>query len=127
MEGKVGYVKVYGIIMLACACFILAVSLFIGASLNTITGVLLLALGVLFLVNPVIVYDDNGFRTKNALGITMRQYSLTDGSVEARDEDIYSNGNKLRLGKFVLSRSQWKAFYEHVSEVTGSNKGLGQE
>jgi hypothetical protein len=123
MEGKVGYIKAHGIIMLSCATFVLVVSLYIGASLNTFTGLLLLVLGILFLVNPVIVYNDTGFRTKNAIGRTMREYSLTDGSVEARDESIYVNGRKLRLGKFMLSRSQWNAFYAHVSEKTGSGKG----
>lgn len=118
MEGKVGYVKVYGIIMVACATFILAVSFIIGPNISTFTGALILVVGILFLVNPVIVYDDTGFRTKNGMGRTMREFSLTDGSVEARDEDIYVSGKKLRLSKFMLSRSQWNAFFEHVSERT---------
>ena len=123
MEGKVGYVKAVGIIMVACASLILAMSVIIGAGINTFTGVITLIVGILFLVNPVIVYDDTSFRTKNAMGRTMREYSLTDGNVEARDEAIYVNGKKLGMSKFILSGSQWNTFYEHVSKRTGSGKG----
>src|SRR4051812_33555327 len=76
MKERVTYHKAFGIIMIACSVFILGVSFLIGFSLNSITGAVLLLVGILYLNSAAVVYDKEELELKNLYGMTMKRYNF---------------------------------------------------
>lgn len=120
MEGKVTFAKALGIIFLICALFILFVSFSIGPSLNTITGVVLAVVAIVYMVNPVVTYDSSGFKTKNLWGMTLKTYTFSADKFDIRDRNIYVNGKKVRLSKGMLVQKEYQGLLDHVASNAGS-------
>lgn len=115
MSGKVTVIKVFGLVFLAFGLFILSVSFYIGPSLNTITGGLLSIMGILYLVNPIVTYDSNGFKIKNLFGMTLKPYTFSNDKMEIRDGKIYINDKKAKIAKSMLVKKEYQDMLEHIS------------
>jgi len=77
MEHRIRYNIAFPLIGLCASLFILAVSAKIGASLNTITGVIVLVVSVLQLLVPVVVVTADEIHLRNLFGMTLRRVSYT--------------------------------------------------
>ena len=121
MDKKVTYVKVLGILFLCCALFILFASLAIGPSLNTITGIMLLLISILYLVNPAVVYNDEAIMTKNLWGMTLKSYHFNKDNITVQNRDIYADGKKIRLSKGMLVSSEYQALLDHIQSKSPQN------
>jgi hypothetical protein len=84
----VKYKKVIAIFFMACSIPILWVSLLVGPSLNTLTGILLFALSILFLSRPIAVITPTTIEIKNMLGFTLKVYPYTPNSIEMTKSGI---------------------------------------
>ena len=102
--------------MLAGSLFILGVSFIIGFSLNTITGLLLLVVGILYLNGAALVYDKEELELKNLYGVTMKRYNFHTDRVEIRDGAIYVNDSKVRVGNAFLNRTELGQLHEFIEK-----------
>jgi hypothetical protein len=114
MKERVTYNKAFGIFLIAGSVFILGVSFVIGLSLNTLTGALLLVIGILYLNSAAVVYDKEEIELKNLYGVTMKRYNFHADKVELRDGAIYANDSKLRIGGAFLNRSELDRLHEFI-------------
>lgn len=106
--------KVFGIIFLVLASLILYISLLIGPSLSTISGLVLLVVSVLYLVSPAVVYSPAEIQLKNLLGMTLKKYSFESDTITVKDQRIYVNGSKINLAKGMLAKSEYNHLLQYI-------------
>jgi hypothetical protein len=116
MMEKVTYNKAFGIFLVVGALFIVGVSFVVGFSFNTLTGVLLLVMGILYLNNAALEYDKTELRMKNLYGGVVKRFSFQTDKIEMRDGAIYSNNNKIRVGGIFLNRSELKKLQDFIEK-----------
>jgi hypothetical protein len=116
VKEKITYNKVFGIFMIIVSLFILSVSFIIGLSLNTLTGGILLIMGILYLNGAAIEYDENEILLKNLYGGTVRTYSFQTDKIEMRDGAMYSNDSKIRVGSVFLNKSELSKLHELIEK-----------
>lgn len=114
MEFRVTFNKVFGIIFLVLASLILYISLLIGPSLSTISGLVLLVVSVLYLVSPAVVYSPAEIQLKNLLGMTLKKYSFESDTITVKDQRIYVNGSKINLAKGMLAKSEYNHLLQYI-------------
>ncbi len=121
MTEKVTFHKAFGISLIIGALFILSVSFLIGFSLNTITGAILLVVGILYLNNPAVEYDKDELRIKNLYGGTVKKYSFHADKVEVKDGTLYSNESKIRVAGAFLNKTELNQLHEFISKKEYQN------
>lgn len=114
MVKKVTYVKVLGYIFLVCAIFLLGTSIFIGPTLNTLGGLVILIFSLFYLANPAILYDDQEIRIKNVLGMTLRIYRFDRDKIAVEGDHIYVNGERLKCSRTILHQEEFVALLDHI-------------
>jgi hypothetical protein len=94
----VKYKKIYPIFMLSASLFILYVSLLVGFSVNTITGLVLLIISILMLTRPIAVITPNTIQMMNLMGMTVNNYhynheniAITNNSILVGNKKVISN------------------------------------
>jgi len=113
MEIKVGHNKVFAVIILACAGFILFVSFLIGPSLNLIVGFLNLFIGIQMLAKPFLVIGEREIQLKNLFGMTLRRFHYSSPSdLEMDGSILYVNHNGERRKVSRIS-----SFLHHAPDV----------
>ena len=115
MKEKVTYHKAFGISLIIGAVFILSVSFLIGISLNTLTGGILLIVGILYLNNAALEYDKDHLHIKNLYGSSVRKYSFHTDKIEIKDGSIYSNDNKVRISATFLNKTELNQLHNYIS------------
>ncbi|MFL5764398.1 MAG: hypothetical protein ACJ77K_10700 [Bacteroidia bacterium] len=121
MKERVTYNKAFGIFLIAGSVFILAVSFMIGFSINTITGAILLLVGILYLNGAAVIYNKEELELKNLYGSTMKRYNFHTDKVEIRDGAIYANGSKVRIGSMFLNRGELDRLHEFIEKKDYQN------
>lgn len=121
MEKKVTFIKIFGVLFLACSGFILFTSLAIGPSINTITGIILLLVSIFYLVNPALVYTDDELQVKNLMGMTLKRHSFINDKFTVDNRDIFINGKKLRIGKGMLVQKEYNELLTYIALKSGEN------
>ncbi|MCI5058347.1 MAG: hypothetical protein MRY83_19705 [Flavobacteriales bacterium] len=121
MNKKVRHQKWYGTIMVLAAGFILSVSFIYGASLNTITGILLLILGINYLSRPALEYNENEIISKSALGIS-KTYQLSGSTLSVTGGRVYINNRKLPLATFIIHKGDYKRFLDFLKTKIQNSK-----
>jgi hypothetical protein len=116
MLEKVTYNKAFGIFLIITSTFIIGVSFIIGFSLNTITGGILLLMGILYLNGAAIAYTDGELMLKNIYGGTVRTYSFKTDNITVKEGAMYSNDRKIRVGSAMLNKTELNKLHEFVSE-----------
>lgn len=91
----VKYKKVFPILMLSSSIFILYVSLVVGFSLNTITGIVLLTLSIFMLTRPIALITSDSIQMKNLLGMTLKVYYYTPDNIVITNNSIIINNKKV--------------------------------
>lgn len=115
MKEKVTYSKGFGISLIIGSLFILSVSFIIGFSLNTLTGGLLLVVGIMYLNNPAIEYDKDELQIKNIYGGTVKKYSFRADKIEIKDGSIYSNDSKVRVAGIFLNKTELNKLHDFIN------------
>jgi len=115
MKEKVTYHKAFGISLIVGAVFILSVSFLIGLSLNTLTGGILLIVGILYLNNAALEYDKDELHIKNLYGSSVRKYSFNTDKIEIKDGAIYSNDSKVRIAATFLNKTELNQLRAFIS------------
>lgn len=127
MEKRVTFKKIHGILFLCGAIFILGASFITGPSINTITGILILVIAILYLTNPAVVYNDDEMQQKNLFGITMKTYSFKNDKFSVQDDTIYVNGSKVRLSKSMLVTAEFDELLDHIRTKSGDSDMSGKK
>lgn len=96
MEHRIRFHVAFPIIGLCASVFILAVSTQIGASLNTITGVVLLLVSVLQFTVPVVVVTQDEFQMRNLFGMTLRRVPYTLDTIDVSERVPRVEGRRVR-------------------------------
>lgn len=115
MNQKVTFNKGFGIALIIASVFILSVSFLIGISLNTLTGAILLVLGICYLNNPALEYDKDELRIKNLYGGTVKKYSFHIDKIEVREGAMYANDNKIRVAGSFLNKTELTQLHEYIT------------
>lgn len=89
------YAKPVPIFMIMSSIFILGVSFLVGFSLNTITGLILLPLGVLMLTQPALILTPQQIVWRNMLGKTVKTIPFLPDEVEVVKNAVYVRGKKV--------------------------------
>jgi membrane-bound ClpP family serine protease len=114
---QVKYKKIFPILILVCSIFILCVSLLTGFTPNTITGLILLLLGLLMLTRTVAVITPNEIQMMNLLGMTVKVYSYTPDQIVVTNNSIYVNDKKVISGWWTdINIQEVKAFFLQIQE-----------
>ena len=127
MEKKVTFIKIFGVLFLACSGFILFTSIAIGPSINTITGVILLFVSIFYLVNPALVYTDDELQVKNLMGMTLKRHSFINDKFTIDNRDIFINGKKLRVGKGMLVQKEYNELLAFILLKNGDDDLTGEQ
>lgn len=115
---RVTFSKALGIVFLAASVFILGASLITGPSISTITGILILIISIMYLMNPAALYDDEKIEVKNLYGMTLKTYHFNKDEISVRDNKVFANGKKIKLATGMLVQSEYQALLEHVKSHT---------
>lgn len=116
MIEKVKYNKTFGIFLIVTSTFIIGVSFLTGLSLNTITGGILLLMGILYLNAPAIEYTENELMLKNLYGRTLKTYSFNTDKITVKDGTMYANDRKIRIGSMMLNKAELSKLHDFISE-----------
>ena len=110
---KIRQNRVFAIVILSCAVFILFVSFLIGPSLNLVIGFLNLFIGIQMLTKPVVVITEREIELKNLMGMTMRRVAFNSyAELEIEDGSLYVNQGGTRTRAARVSR-----FLHHGPDV----------
>ena len=116
MKQKVTYSKGFGISLIIGSLFILSASFIIGFSLNTLTGGILLVIGIMYLNNPAVEYDKENLELKNLYGGTVKKYSFHADKIEIKDGGIYSNDSKVRIAGVFLNKTELHQLHDLIEK-----------
>ena len=106
---KVFYSPVLGVIQTVAGAFVLVVHFMIGGvGIQLFTGSILTLLGILYLVNPIVEYNDEEFRIKNPLGMILKKYSFSESQFEIKNGKVYTDGKRVALQKLFSKSSQFE-------------------
>lgn len=113
MQLRIGHNKIFAIIILACAGFILFVSFLIGPSLNLFIGFLNLFIGIQMLTKPFLVINENDIELKNLFGMTLKRVAYNEPSELEMDGSIlYVNNGGTKKKVARVSK-----FFHHGPDV----------
>ena len=116
MQKKVSYVKILGMIFLVCSVGLMVTALFVGPSLNTVTGIIMFILSVCYLVNPPIVYTNEKIMMKNLWGMTTKTYWFSTDELSVYDDDIYARGRRIKLSRAILNQEEYLSLVDHIAD-----------
>lgn len=102
MRLTIGYKKVWGVTILVLGVVNLALSLLSGHSLGLALGGLFLLVGILYLIMPAVVVEDNAILGKNLFGMTLRTTTFDDM------KQIVVEGNQLFVERQGEERARVK-------------------
>jgi hypothetical protein len=124
MKLKIRQNRVFAIVILSCAIFILFVSFLIGPSLNLIIGFLNLFIGIKMLTQPVLVITDQEIEIKNLLGMTMKRVPFNSyAELEIEEGSLYVNQGGMRTRATRVSRFLHHGpDLENLHELIAANK-----
>jgi hypothetical protein len=113
---EIKYNKAFPIIMIISSIFILGVSFLVGLSVNTITGIILLLIGILMYRNPIVVISQNEIAINNLWGMTLKTHTYSENEISFKDNNLYLNDKKI-ASSFVAAINQ-----EEIMDFIKKNK-----
>jgi hypothetical protein len=115
VEHRIRTNPILAVILLCASLFILGVSALTGPSLNTITGALLLVLGILQLTVPTIVIVDGEIQHRNLFGMTLRRTPFTLDTLDVREATPKISGEPVRgFSSWALERAAVERFRDDI-------------
>ena len=102
---EVKHNKILPVVAIIASVFILGTSLVIGFSLNTVTGILFLIIGIAMLSRPAAVITKEQIEIKNLLGMTLKRYPYMSKDISFKNNNLYVNDKKA-ISSFNASINQ---------------------
>src|SRR5687767_12453121 len=115
----VGYNKIFGGVMLACALFILGVAVITRHLFpQAITGAILLLVSLGYLTQPAIVVAPKEIEVKNLLGMTMKRLAIQSlAEVSVRDGRIWAGNEKVGSPRWMLNSGDCERLEAEIAKV----------
>lgn len=115
MEHRIRANPILAVFLVCASLFILGVSALTGPSLNTITGALLLVIGVLQLTVPMLVVVDGEIQHRNLLGMTMRRTPFTLDTIDVSEATPRISGEPVRgFSTWALEKGAIERFRDDI-------------
>ncbi len=107
---RVRFHLAFGVLILACAVFILFTGLALGGLHLLLLGVMNLAIGLGITVQPMFVVHDDRIEMRNLLGMTMKTHTYPSlAALEIRGRKIHRKGEDKALASALVGRgSDWE-------------------
>jgi len=109
---KIRYSTGFAVFILIAAALVLATSVITGASVNTFTGVILLAVGIGYLVRPMAELTATELTLMALIGPVKKHYPLLQ--LRVVDGKIYSGEKKVRIPVWATNSADWRALLERL-------------
>ena len=79
-----------------------------------ISGLLILFLSILYLVNSAVQYDDKTMQIKSPLGVTVGTFNFKKDKFKVEGDKLTINGNKFKISPLMLTTSEYQALLDHI-------------
>jgi len=109
---KIRYSMGYALAILIASAFVLGTSLLTGVSINTLTGVLLLAISIGFMVRPMAELTETELTLFALVGPVKKHYPAAQ--LRLVDGRLYSGDKKVRLPVWAANRDDWRAVLQKL-------------
>ncbi|HXU06410.1 MAG TPA: hypothetical protein VN903_35885 [Polyangia bacterium] len=109
---KIRYSTGLAVLMLVGATFVLGTSYITGLSLNTLTGVLILIVGIGYLTRPLAELTDSELTLFALFGPVKKQYPVA--SLRLVEGKIYSGEKRVRLPAWCTNSEDWRALMQRL-------------
>src|SRR5262245_1966391 len=104
---KVRYSTACAVIILVSAAFVRGTTLFVGASVNTLTGVLMLIIGIGYLSRPLAELTETELTVFALFGPLKKHYPIAELSVV--DGRLRAGGKKIALAGWTANGDDLRA------------------
>jgi hypothetical protein len=120
------YKPALGLVMVACALFILVVAFITGHLFpQAITGGILFLVSLGYLTQPALVVTSTGVEMKNMLGMTLKTHSFASlADVSLGDAGLVVNGTRVRIARWMLHSDDLKALAAAIA-AAGETRTTG--
>ena len=109
---KIRYSTGFALAILLCSAFVIGTSLLTGASINTFTGVLMLAVSIGFMVRPMAELTERELTLFALIGPVKKRYPADQ--LRLVDGRLYSGEKKVRLPVWAANRDDWRAVLQRL-------------
>jgi hypothetical protein len=109
---KLRYRPVIGVSMVAVSLFILGVSLLVGFSPNTVTGVILLLVGIGYLTRPLAELTADRLTVFALLGPLKKEYLVQ--TLRLSGEKLFAGDQKVSIHPLLVNRKDWQALKKRL-------------
>jgi len=109
---KIRYSMGYALAILIASAFVLGTSILTGVSINTLTGVLLLAISIGFMVRPMAELTETELTLFALVGPVKKHYPTAQ--LRLVDGRLYSGDKKVRLPAWAANRDDWRAVLQKL-------------
>lgn len=111
------YLKAFPTFLLTCCALIFFSAFVTGFSMNTVTGLILLPIGILGLTQSIVTITPNEIQWKNMFGRTMKTFPYQAEDMEVKENKVFVGDEKI-LGLWMYDQSQdtIKQYFQHSVE-----------
>jgi hypothetical protein len=115
----IGYKKVFGLLLLSCALFIIGVALFLGQLFpQIITGGICFLASIMYLTQPALVVARRSVDKKNLFGATIKSYPLESLKYLAVDDSgLRVHGERVKVARWLLSSGDFERVKKAIAEA----------
>jgi hypothetical protein len=110
---KIRYSTGFALAILICSAFVIGTSLLTGVSINTFTGVLMLAVSIGFMVRPMAELTERELTLFALVGPVKKRYPADQ--LRVVDGRLYSGDKKVGLAVWAINRDDWRTLQERLS------------
>jgi membrane-bound ClpP family serine protease len=87
--------KILAIFLILSSAFILGITFLVGFTVNAVTGLILLSVGIAMLIQPALIISKDKVELRNLLGMTMKTFPYSPGNLTLRDNALYIENKKV--------------------------------
>jgi hypothetical protein len=115
---RIRYNTALGIFILICAAFILGTTLLIGVSLNTLSGVLFVIIGIGYMTRPLAELTDRELTVFALFGPMKKHYPIE--ALRVVDGRLYAGTKKVGLVAWTANGDDLRAVVQRVQSRIAS-------
>ena len=115
---KIRYKTSLAVLFIVCAVFVLATSLLNGPSISTLTGGLILFIGISYLVRPLGELTDTELTVLALFGPIKRRYPIAE--LRMTNGRIYAGDKKVPMPSWTVHNEDWQALMKRIESRPAS-------
>jgi hypothetical protein len=109
---KIRYSTGFALAILIASAFVIGTSLLTGLSINTLSGALMLAVSIGFMVRPMAELTETELTLFALVGPVKKRYPAAQ--LRLVDGRLYSGDKKVRLAAWAANRDDWGALLQKL-------------